>query len=417
VHRRQGRSATAVIAIVAILGFVLFLGQLFAQEGEVPEEAVPEEMAAEEMGPGAMGGPGAAAPRGGALAWTDETDQLPKELTKTYDDFLAETRLPRALIPDYFVFEKDGTPKKYTKNQWSQLHRIYATRRAVAVAEERIGRPGGGLAERVTNELAAKDNERQAVRELYEQGLVNFWFEIGYPQVRSQDLVPGVTAVPVEIGVIMHVKPNVAKRYPSLVHRRLQKFDNYGVDRAAFRIVDYEGGVWNPKVLWLWNGSITEWNSLWSQNVVTLTLYDVDGGRIVSGQQAAGLSGDICAKLVYPDELNYAPIHELNIPPRDYAFEGGKLNLDYKKGWYYSFSFTLPVAQLGALDRAEAMLIGAGGVEGSRSATQAAPSAAALAGASRAAVQAGTGRAMDTARTYLPMMRQQVPPLVPLTPF
>lgn len=407
-HRRQGRIATAVIAVVAILGFTLFLGQLFAQQEEVPDEAaMAGEEAAEGMGMGMPGG-AAAAPGGGALEWTDQP--MPEEWTKTYDDFLAETGLPRALIPDFFVFQKDGTPKKYTKNQWSQLHRIYATRRAVTVAEERIGHPGGGLAERVTNEQAAKANERQAVRELYEQGLANFWFEIGYPQVRSQDIIPGVPTVPVEVGVIMHVKPNVAKRYPSLVHRRLKRFDNYGVDRAVFRVVDYEGGVWNPKVLWLWNGSITEWNNLWSQNAVSLTLYDVDGSRIVTAQQAAGLSGDICAKLVYPDELNYAPIHELNIPPKDYAFEGGKLNLDYKKGWYYSFSFTLPVAQLGALDRAEALLIGAGGVEGSRSATQAAPPTVALAGASRAAVQTGAGEAADTARTYLPMMGQQIPP-------
>ena len=128
------------------------------------------------------------------------------------------------------------------------------------------------------------------------------------------------------------------------------------------------------------------------------------------GQQAAGLGGDICSKLLYPDELNYAPMHETIIPPRDYTFEGGKLNLDYKKGWYYNFSFTVPLAQLAGLDRAEAVLIGAEGVEGSRSATQAAPPRPVRQMSSQAAAQAGGEAAADTARTYLPMMRQQIAP-------
>jgi len=404
VQRPNRRVASVVVAIVAMLGFVVFLGQIFAQEPGVEDPSMDAEM----MGEG-MEGVGRA-PAGGPLEWSEQ--EMPEELTMTYDQFLADTGQPRALLPDLYLFDENDVPRKYTKNQWAQLQRVYATRREVVVGvpEARVGRPGVLLAERIANEMAAKENERRVMRELYEQGLSNFWFEIGYPQMRSQDITPGATAIPIEVGVIMHVKPSVAKRYPSLVYRRLKKFDNYGDDRVVFRIADYDGGVWNPKVLRLWNGSVSEWEGLWPQNVVRLTLYDVDGGRIVSGQQAAGLGGDICSKLLYPDELNYAPMHETIIPPRDYTFEGGKLNLDYKKGWYYNFSFTVPLAQLAGLDRAEAVLIGAEGIEGSRSATQAAPPPAVRQTGSQAAAQAGAQAATDTARTYLPMMRQQIAP-------
>ncbi len=371
-------------------------------------------MEMEGMGMGMPGG-GAGARGGAALGWTEE--EMPEELTKTYDEYLAETGRPRALIPDEYLTDEAGQPKKATNNEWAQLYRVYETRRAVAAAAERVGRPGALLADRVAMEMAEKENETRVIHELYEEGLNSFWFEVGYPQIRSQDITPGATSLPVEVGVVMRVKRNVAQRYPSLVYRRLKKFDNYGVDRGVFHIVDYQGGMWNPKVIRLWNGSISLWNQLWGDNTIRLVLYDIDGRRVVTGEQPAGLDGAICAKLVYPDELNYTPMHELLIPPKDYSFEGGHLNLGYKKGWYYSFSFTIPVAQLAGIERAEVLLVGSGGLEGSRSATQAAPRQAEFGPVSPSATAAAAGAeaASDRARNALPSMGMQVPPLV--TPF
>ena len=407
-QRHQGRIPSVVVAIIVLLGFATFLGQLFAQEP--PEDMPAEDEMMMEEGMGMPGGGRAAA--GAPLGWTEP--EMPEELVMTYAAYLAETGRSRALIPDEYLFDEEGEPKKATKNQWGQIYRIYETRRAVAVAEERVGRPGGPLSDRIAMEMAVKENETRVIRELYEQGLKSFWFEVSYPQISSQDISPGVTAVPVEVGVAMHVKANVAQRYPSLVYRRLKRFDNYGVDRGVFHIVDYEGGMWNPKIIRLWNGSMTLWNQLWGENSIRLVIYDIDGDRIVSGEQPAGLDGAICAKLVYPDELNYTPMHELLIPPKGYTFEGGHLNLDYKKGWYYSFSFTIPVAQLAGLDRAEVMLVGSGGLEGSRSQTQAAPPRTdfSAGGASASAAAAGAEAASDRARNALPAMGLQVPPLV-----
>lgn len=414
--RRQGRTILIVLAVIAAAGIFVFLGQIFAQEPPPPEAAPGAEPGMEPgmeagMMPGMEGmgmgmGMGAA---GGALEWTHQP--MPDELTMTYDEFLAKTGYQRAAIPDVFIFDDAGEPRKYTQNQWAQLHRIYAGRREGVAAAPVAGRPGYQLSVRLNREMSVKQKELDAVNWLYQVGLDSFTFEIGYPQVRHADVRPGATSIPIEVGVIMKPKPGIEQRYPSLVYRKLKPFDNYGEDRQLFRIVDYEGGMWNPKEVWLWNGAVSEWNRLWSANVVQLTLYDVDGRRLVTGTQPAGHTGGICAKLVYPDELNYAPMFETIVPPRDHSFEGGQLNLDYKKGWYYSFSFTIPMAKLASLDRAEAVLIGAGGQEGSRGATQAPPPDATFAGeSSRAAAAAGAEQAMSTARTNLPMMQMQIAP-------
>ncbi|MGC9319228.1 MAG: hypothetical protein ACP5KN_14440, partial [Armatimonadota bacterium] len=365
--RRQGRTILTVLAILAIIGTLAFLGQIFAQEmGEppgMPPEAAggpggagpmpPEEMGGE-MGMGA--GMGGGAPAGG-LRWESNTDQFREELLMTYEEFLAETGQPRALIPDAYLYDEEDNPQKYTESQWMQLQRIYAGRRVVEEVAVTAGKPGFGLATRLNREIAVKQKELDAVRHLYEVGLNSFTFEISYPQVRSEDIRPGTSNIPVQIGVIMKPKPGIEKRFPSLVYRKLRPFDNYGTDRQLFHIVDYEGGIFNPKKVWLWNGAVSEWNSLWGQNSIELTLYDVTGDDIISATQPAGLSGGICADLVHPRDLNYAPLHETKIPPRDLSFEGGSLDLDYTKGWYYSFSLTVPLGQLSALDRAEAVLI------------------------------------------------------------
>jgi hypothetical protein len=393
-----------VLAVIAAAGIFVFLGQIFAQEPPPPEPGMEPGMMPGMEGMGM--GMGAA---GGNLEWTEQP--MPEELTMTYDEFVARTGAQRAAIPDVFLTDEEGKPRKYTQNQWAQLQRIYAGRREGAAAAPVAGTPGYQLSVRLNREMGVKQKELDAVNWLYRVGLDSFSFEIGYPQVQHANVRPGATAIPIEVGVIMKVKPGIAQRYPSLVYKKLKPFDNYGLDRELFRIVDYEGGMWNPKQVYLWNGAVAEWNRLWAANVVQLTLYDVEGRRLVTGTQPAGHTGGICAKLVYPDELNYAPLYETVIPPRDHSFEGGRLNLAYKKGWYYNFSFTIPMAQLASLERAEAVLIGAAGVEGSRSATQAAPPETTFeGGSSRAAAQAGAEQAMSTARTSLPMMQMQVAP-------
>jgi len=427
-ERRQGRAVAIILTVIAILALLVFLGQIFAQEEgeemaaeeEPPpvDEVAPPEMTAE---PGMMeedmmgmeGMPGARGPRGaaGPLKWTEAP--MPEELAKTYAEFIRETGLTPALIPDYFLFDAEGNARTATKNQWMQLQRIYGERRAEAVAVT-AGRPGYGLAARINREMGVKQKELDAVRYLYEKGLDNFSFKIGYPQVSHSAIRPGATTIPIEVGVLMQVKSGVAQRYPSLVYRKLKPYDNYGEDRQLFHIVDYEGGMWNPKKLWIWNDAVAEWNNLWSQNSISLTLYDVNGDEIVSASQSAGHSGGICAKLVHPDELNYVPMYETIIAPRDHSFEGGRLNLEYARGWYYSFSLSIPMSQLAALDRAEAVLVGAGGVEGSRGQTQAPPpeTAGFEAVSTRPYVQAGVERATDTARRGVGMSGYSLGPPV-----
>jgi len=422
-ERRQGRTILRVIALIALIGIFVFLGQIFAQDGEpVPPpgdeaggapppgegamppggEAMPPGM---EGMPGMPGMPGMGGGGGGAggLEWTEQ--EMPEELVKTYDQFLAETGTPRAMIPDNFLEDDQGEPRKATDTEWRQLQRIYAARELGGPAEGGAGKPGYGLATRIQREIVVKEAEVADVQYLYEKGLDNFSFEIGFPQYEHSAIRPGSNSIPVSIGVIMKVKPGVAQRYPSLVYRKLKKYDFYGTDRQIFRINDYEGGIWAPKEIYLYNGAVSEWNSLWGQNSVRLTLYDASGDTIATATQPAGHTGGICAKLLYPDELNYAPMNETIIAPQDKSFEGGRLNLPGKKGWYYNFSFSIPLGELSGLDRAEAVLIGAGGREGARGATQPPPmdSATYEGDASRASVQSGASHASDVARSGVGM--------------
>lgn len=420
-NRRYGRVLLVALIVATLIGTAVFVSTLFAQGGEaappVDPGMDPGMMGGDEMMMGGMGMGGASA--GTTLTWTN-SNPVDEDLQMSYDEYLAQSGQRRAMIPDVYMHDVDGVAETYSYNQWAQLHRIYSGRTVVGgTANE--GRPGNALASRVNNELAVKTNELETVQRVYGQGLDNFAFKVGFPQMQSGQITPTSNSVSIDVGVIMSVRPNVAKRYPSLVYRALKKFDNYGVDRQIFRIVDYEGGVWNPKKVWLWNGAVTEWNRLWSANEIVLTLFDVDGDRIVSGRQSAQQDGGICAKLVHPDELNYAPMFETLMPAKDYTFEGGHLNLDYSRGWYYNFSFSIPLSQLAGIDRAEVQLIGANGAEGSRGETQAppinssysapAPAAAVAEGDSSAeAAQAGGNAAMDAARTGLPMMGQTVAP-------
>jgi hypothetical protein len=353
---------------------------------------------------GGGGGGGA-----GGLAWTEQ--EMDEDLTMTYDEFLDETGAQPAMLPDNFIYDDEDNPKENTENQWLQLQRIYSRREGPTAAAGEAGKPGYGMATRIQRAMAVKEAEVADVNYLYEKGLNNFSFEIGFPEFEQSAIRPGTSSIPITVGVIMKVKPGVAQRYPSLVYRKLKKYDFYGTDREIFRIHDYEGGVWNPKEIYLYSGAASEWGTLWGQNSVRLTLYDAAGDQIVSGTQSAGHGADILARLLYPSELNYAPMHETIIAPQDKSFEGGSLNLSGKKGWYYSFSFNIPLSDLAGLDRAEAVLIGAGGIEGSSGQTQAPPPEAFDSGAdARASVQSGAEQATGAARRGVSMSGAQVPP-------
>lgn len=406
-ERRKGRAILALLVSITILGSFVFLGQLFAQD----EEFIDDPMMDDDFD--MMGMPGAPAAAPGGLQWTEIP--MPEELRMSYDQFLAQTGLQRAFIPDFFLFDADDQPREYTEDQWMQLHRIYAVRDDVdpaVVAAPTAGRPGFGLATRITRELAVKEGELEDIRFVYEKGLDSFSFRIGYPQVEHGDIRPGITSVPVRIGVIKQVKPGVDQRYPTLVYRKMRKYDHYNRDRELFHIVDYEGGMWNPKKIWLFQGAVSEWHSLWGQNMIQLTLFDTAGNVLATGVQGAGHDGGILAKIVHPDTLNYAPAHETIIPPQDHAFRGGALNLPYTKGWYYSFSFNIPLNTLATLDRAEAVLIGAGGVEGSRGRAGTPPPRVAAVDTSRAAVTAGVDHATDVARRGVGMSGYSLGPPV-----
>ncbi len=413
-ERRQGRTIVIVVAVIALLTSLIFLGNIFAQpEGGPPagemEPGAPGPGMEGEMGMG-MGMPGGGG-GGGAegIAWTEE--DMDEDLEMTYDEFLDRTGRQPAMIPDNFLYTEEDEAKENTENQWMQLQRVYSRREGPAAEAGVAGKPGYGLTTRIQREIAVKEAEIADVRYLYEKGLNNFSFEIGYPQVEHSAIRPGTTSVPIQVGVIMKVKPGVAQRYPSLVYRKLKKYDFYGEDRQIFRIHDYEGGIWNPKEIYLYNQAASEWSSLWGQNSVQLTLYDAAGDQVVSGTQSAGHGAGILADLLHPDELDYQPRHETRIPPRDKSFEGGNLNLTGKKGWYFSFSFTVPLSDLSGLDRAEAVLIGAGGIEGSSGQTQAPPPEQTNEfSGSRASMQSGGEEATGRARRGVAMSGAQIPP-------
>jgi len=162
--RRQGRTILVVLAIITAAALFVFLGQIFAQDEMPPEPAPgmePGGPGGPEAGmmlePGMMGGAGMGmgmGGRGGApLQW--------------------------ALIPDVYLEDDEGNPREYTVNQWQQLQRIYQSRRITEAGAAEVGRPGYGLATRITREMAVKQKELDAVRYLYEFGLDSFTFEIG----------------------------------------------------------------------------------------------------------------------------------------------------------------------------------------------------------------------------------------------
>jgi len=309
------------------------------------------------------GGPMGGVAAGGTFEWREESAPSAKRMS--YAEFLVQENLPAAPIPELYLVDGDGQIVQNTRNGWYQIQRIYAG----AAGEERAPTyPGSRLLKDVRLELAVKQKEMRVMEELYEAALDGFWFEVGLPQYTTSANSPD--SVPITVDVIMHVKQSAQKSYGGLMYKRLKPFDNPGQGRQPFSFITYQRGYYNPVVLSLCSEAISVWNGLWPQTQVRLRLLDQKGTVVAEGAASAGFGPGTCNDMVHPPELMYQPQFRYLMPDEDRKFEGGRLNLNYSRGWYYQFNFTLTLGQLGRLEAAEVTLIGAAGVEGARSTTQ-----------------------------------------------
>ena len=160
---------------------------------------------------GMMGRPGIGMGAAG-LRWTES--EMPEDLLMTYAKFLGQTGLPPTPIPQAFLRDEEGKPQKYTRTGWQQLYNLYE----VAVAD--MGSHGGRLSREIKTQLVVQDNEVEAVEELYQAVLDDFWFEISYPTYTPSQV--SQDAVTISIDVIMHVKESAQRRYGQLIYDRLK---------------------------------------------------------------------------------------------------------------------------------------------------------------------------------------------------
>ena len=306
-----------------------------------------------------MGGGGAAG--GGSLSWSS-TD-MPPELVMDYGAFTAKTGTPAATIPDIYMKDDKGQPVKRTLNEWVQLQRVYGKAReeAKTAAESRAGTPGGALYGTVAREIGVKLREMDAMRSVTKDLEKNFYFEIGYPQLEHVTVgsTPPAADTPVgmSVDVIMRVRPGFQKSYADRVYAALKKFSNPGEGRNNFTIIDYKGGFYHPLNLTLSSEAIGVWSEFWGQNTVKFTILDTTDKPVVEGTAPAGLDAGILSKLIHLDELMYQPRFAVLVPPKDFKFHGGRLNLNYSKGWYYRFHFSVPLGRLRTINSAKAELL------------------------------------------------------------
>lgn len=319
---------------------------------------------------GMPGGMPGGAPGGGGGGMTWKTYDAPAELTMTYEQFLSQTGEKRANIPGPFL-TKAGAPAKYTKNEWYQLGRLYAT----AEADEGKGPVEGQMGKMLLGiyEPWAQVTHHQlkTVGKAYLRGL-NIWtFEVGAPANIHGDMqweTATLRRVDIEVPVVMRVKASAQRSYPESVYQMLKPFDCLGMGDTAggrvsvtsrpFHIVTQKGGYWRPRVLNLQPETIAAWEALWAINQVKLTLLDRKGKEIVSSTIPAGHSGGILAKIVNPDVIYHTPRYRLLLPPEGNKFMGGKWHVDGTRGWLYSFRFSLPVEQARLIHSAKAEYIG-----------------------------------------------------------
>lgn len=119
--------------------------------------------------------------------------------------------------------------------------------------------------------------------------------------------------------------------------------------------------MYRPHTFYLADETIQVWNYLWNLLQVRLRLYDTEKTMITQAPQPSGLTPSIFTQMVHPPTIYYTPRYRLLLSPEDNKFEGGRLNLNGKRGWYFEFDFQMSREDLKALDDARARLIVDGG--------------------------------------------------------
>lgn len=359
------------VLIAGLASYAVFVTKPFAQE-MMPDMGMP----GMEMGMGV----GAPAGAGSQYQWSET--EMPEELLMTYGEFLAREGQAPVPLPEVYLIENDGTPKRLTRNGWYQLAKVY-TDRPVVVETTMVGTPGGRFWNQVYLEAAVKHNEINAIWDRWTDALTNFWFEVGYPRIGPQLLTydwqrkglrnPDGTvrwhrweatlpeSFTITVPVVMRVKDGCQRNYGRKFYNAMRKFDNKGHGRSPFMFMTFDGGHYQPHTFYLADETIQAWNALWQGVDVQLRLFDPRREEIVRASQASGLTPAVFTQMVHPPVIYYEPRYRLLMPREDDTFHGGRLNLDGKEGWYYEFEFTLSRDQLRALDDAKARLVVDGG--------------------------------------------------------
>jgi len=318
------------------------------------------------------GGPPGGAPGaggGGGLEWSAD-DSAPEEKQMTYQEFAARSGLP-ATVPNGYTM-KDGEPLKATFNSWMQLQRVYATGAGVAVAEVEPGRVGSRLTREANQWAAYTLAVVKELGKLYGEGLNGFAFKVSYPVMGGVTVNSGATQVtdigPMNILVIMQVRPSLQRGYGQKVYDRLKRYDCLGRGSTAdgslqttsspFTIHTSRGGHFRPNKLNLTPVAGAVWGLLWSRNIVRLSIKNRAGDEIFSAEQPAGQGPGILASILDPPQMYYNPKWRLLLPPEDLKFQGGRLNLNGTKGWSYLFTLNLPSNVAAQMHSASAELIG-----------------------------------------------------------
>ncbi|MEN6545257.1 MAG: hypothetical protein ABFE07_04380, partial [Armatimonadia bacterium] len=243
--------------------------------------------------PGAGPAQGAAGGGGAGYSWSEAT--MPEELLMTYGEFLTQEAQAPVPLPEFYLLEDDGTPKKYTRNQWYGLSRIYADQ-PVKPDVKLVGTPGNSLWNQVYLEAAVKHNEVNSIWSCWQDATTNFWFEVGYPRIGPQLLQYDWTRKAIRnpdgtirwgrweatlpdrftivVPVVMHVKDRCQQTFGTRFYNRMKPFDNMGDGRSPFKFMTYSGGYYRPNTFYLADEAIQVWAGLWSDLRVQLRLFD-----------------------------------------------------------------------------------------------------------------------------------------------
>ncbi|MCD6352311.1 MAG: hypothetical protein J7M26_09355, partial [Armatimonadetes bacterium] len=316
------------------------------------------------------GGAGGGGGGGAGLQWSETP--MPEELTMTYDDFVRETGVKRASIPQVYLKDDEGNEIKRTRNEWWELHRIYAAALEVSAVQ---GSPGGKIEAAIRREYAAKENEVEMIRRVYESCRDLFSFEMSAPVPAGGDSAHASGSF--RCLIAMRVKTKNLRRLLKTMEREFAPYSHYGYvpgqGRQAFRFVTYEHGVWKPKYFWLSNEALDEWDRLWGANTLRVRAYGTDGTVLAESTLNLGHSGTTPFDLLYPPDLkptvlaNEPWVFDLDFAGLRKGFDGGRgINWNNSLGWLYLWTVSGPTEQLSRVDAAEVAFIEAEGQIGSR---------------------------------------------------